>query len=231
MRTLVIGDIHGCLTALNSLLALVGPGPEDQFITLGDYVDRGPDSRGVLDRLIALFESGRLVPLRGNHDEMMLACRKDRGERRMWLTYGGVQTLESYGHQPGDDLYEGVPERHYSFLEKDCLDWYETPTHLFAHASIFADVPISGQDEYVLRWRRLDGPIEHYSGKVFICGHTRQPDGLPLDMKSTICIDTGAYQEDGWLTCLHLETGEYYQANERGETRRGSLEELARFEE
>ena len=75
MRTLAIGDIHGCLTALKTLLDFVAPAADDRLIALGDYVDRGPDSRGVLDFLIALHAGGRLVALRGNHDEMMADAR------------------------------------------------------------------------------------------------------------------------------------------------------------
>src|SRR5262249_45198550 len=95
MRLLAIGDIHGCLHALTTLLDLVTPRSKDQIITLGDYVDRGPDSRGVLDHLIDLHDAGRLVALRGNHDAMMLeACN---GQNRGWLACGGIQTLISYG--------------------------------------------------------------------------------------------------------------------------------------
>jgi serine/threonine protein phosphatase 1 len=184
----------------------------------------------VLDRLIALYEAGRLVALRGNHDEMMLTCRTDREERRLWLAYGGVETLESYGHRPNEDTYDLIPERHYTFLERDCRDWYETEGHIFAHASLDPERALQEQEEHVLRWVRLDGPIAHRSGKVFVCGHTRQIDGLPLDMKTTICIDTGAYQYDGWLTCLHAETGHYWQSNERREVRHGTLEELGHME-
>src|SRR4051794_8193491 len=110
MRTLVIGDIHGCYVALDALLGLVQPAADDRLITLGDYVDRGTDSRAVLDRLIALYDAGRLIPLRGNHDEMMLQCRSDHNERRLWLRFGGVQTLVSYGHLALDAEYDRVPE-------------------------------------------------------------------------------------------------------------------------
>ena len=72
MRLLAISDIHGCSRAFDTLLDAVAPKPDDQIITLGDYVDRGPDSRGVLDRLVALHDTGRLIALRGNHDVMML---------------------------------------------------------------------------------------------------------------------------------------------------------------
>ena len=70
MRLLTIGDIHGCTTAFDSLIAAVKPQPEDQLITLGDYVDHGPDSKGASDLLIELHKTGRLVALRGNHEQL-----------------------------------------------------------------------------------------------------------------------------------------------------------------
>jgi serine/threonine protein phosphatase 1 len=225
-RTLAIGDIHGCLTALLALLDVVQLAAEDRLITLGDYVDRGPDSRGVLDQLIALHDAGRLVALRGNHDEMMTLSRGDRGERRMWLRFGGVQTLCSYGHSATDDVYDRVPERHWRFLEHDLVNSYETEGHLFVHAIARPDLPLEEQDTNVLLWERLSGPVAHVSGKQLICGHTRQDGGLPLDLGSTVCIDTGIYEPEGWLTCLDVDTGHFWQANQRGETRVGSLEHL-----
>src|SRR5438128_6850305 len=77
-RTLAIGDIHGCLTALDTLLGFVRPTPEDRLIFLGDYIDRGPDSKGVLNRLIELKRIRRFICLRGNHEIMMLAGREGR---------------------------------------------------------------------------------------------------------------------------------------------------------
>jgi serine/threonine protein phosphatase 1 len=223
MRTLAIGDVHGCSIALEGVLRVAEPRLEDRIITLGDYVDRGPDSRGVLDRLIGLFDSGRLVPLRGNHDQMMVEAR-DRHDRRMWLAYGGKETLESYGHSPGDEEYDRIPDRHWRFLEKDCRDWYETEGHFFVHASAYPDLPLDEQPAYMLLWEKLDEPVRHCSGKVMVCGHTRQRGGKPLDLGATVCIDTGVYDSEGWLTCLHVETGRYWQANQRGQTRTGWLE-------
>lgn len=227
MRTLVIGDIHGCLAALSALLRLVAPDRDDRFITLGDYVDRGPDSRGVLQWLVHLHDEGRLVALQGNHDEMMLEARGDLSVRRCWLRYGGVQTLESYGHRPGDERFDHIPDRHWRFLELDCRAWHETESHLFVHASLDPEVPMAEQDREVLLWHKVRGPLAHRSGKVIVCGHTLQGSGLPLNLGSVLCIDTGVYKPDGWLTCLHLESGEYYQANQRGETRQGDLASLA----
>jgi serine/threonine protein phosphatase 1 len=222
MRTLAVGDVHGCLAALDALLGVVNPGPDDYLVTLGDYVDRGPDSRGVLDRLAALFDAGRLVALRGNHDQMMVEARDDARERRVWLACGGKETLRSYGHGPHDETYDRVPERHWQFLERDCRPWYETDTHIYVHASLYPDLPMAEQPAYMLLWEKLAGPVAHESGKVVVCGHTRQA-GPPLDLGSTVCIDTGAYDRDGWLTCLHAEAGRYWQANQRGQTRAGWL--------
>ncbi len=225
-RTLAIGDIHGCLTALQTLLDLVQPEANDQLITLGDYVDRGPDSRETLELLIALYDQGRLIPLRGNHDEMMLYSRHDWHERSMWLRFGGVETLASYGHRATDEHYDHVPERHWKFLAEDLRNHYETETHLFVHAVADPDQPLSEQDTATLLWNRLTKPIRHYSGKRLICGHTRQDSGLPLDLGPTVCIDTAIYEPYGWLTCLDVNSGHFWQANQRGETRIGSLEHL-----
>ena len=93
-----------------------------------------------------------------------------------------------------------------------------------SHVHAALDLPFDEQPAYMLLWEKLDGVVEHISGKVMVCGHTRQKDGVPLDLGATVCIDTGIYDEQGWLTCLHVETGRYWQANQRGQTRTGHLE-------
>src|SRR5687768_14534048 len=138
MRILAIGDIHGCLTAFDRLLEVVQPTPEDLLVTLGDYVDRGPDSRGVLDRLVQLKRELRLYPLCGNHEQMMQEACVDAGIREGWLGYGGAATLASYtnnGHEAG---LESVPKEHWQFIG-DTLDWFETDRHFFVHAGAHAD--------------------------------------------------------------------------------------------
>jgi serine/threonine protein phosphatase 1 len=223
MRILVIGDIHGCLTAFNTLLDAVEVQPEDLLITLGDYVDRGPDSRGVLDRLIALHATGRLIALRGNHDQMMMEARK--GQDMLWLACGGQETLDSYGIAvPNPSALTEVPDSHWAFLEDDCRDWYETERHIYVHANAYAELPLEEQPISMLYWEKLIDPCVHESGKIMVCGHTRQKNGLPLNLGATICIDTGAYDADGWLTCLDVNRGKYWQANQKGEVRTGWLE-------
>jgi serine/threonine protein phosphatase 1 len=226
MRILAIGDIHGCLTALDALLALVAPQPDDLLITLGDYADRGPDSRGVIDRLIELRAKHRLVALRGNHDVMMLDAR-DGEDDRMWLTCGGRETMASYGARIRGKLYglDTIPEAHWKFLE-ELVDWYETDNHFYVHGNVEPDLPFAEQSPFVLHWEKLGGEaVNHCSGKTMICGHTKQYSGRPLDLGTTICIDTGAYDARGWLTCLDVERRCYWQANQAGETRMGELEQ------
>jgi serine/threonine protein phosphatase 1 len=226
MRTLAIGDIHGCARSFDAVLAAAKPGPEDLIVTLGDYVDRGPDSRGVLERVVALHASGRLVALRGNHDLMMLHARDWEETGALWLACGGQSTLASYGVaslRPAD--LRRIPDAHWEFLEKTCVNWYETATHLFVHASLHPELPLSDQPEYVLLWEKLAAPVAHVSGKVVVCGHTRLSSGVPLNWGTTVCIDTGAYADGGWLTCLDVTEGCYWQANEQGEIRAGWVEE------
>ncbi|MEL7334857.1 MAG: metallophosphoesterase family protein, partial [Planctomycetota bacterium] len=93
-RLIAIGDIHGCLHALNALLDAIDPQPEDLIVTLGDYVDRGPNSAGVLDRLIRLSQQTRLVCLLGNHEEMMIDTYTQHRDERMWMRYGGIETMQ-----------------------------------------------------------------------------------------------------------------------------------------
>jgi serine/threonine protein phosphatase 1 len=227
MRLLAIGDIHGCSQALDALLAQVAPTADDLIITLGDYVDRGPDSAGVIERLLQLRTSCQLVPLRGNHDYMM--CQARAGiDLHMWLACGGKATLASYGvATPETCDLAGVPEAHWQFLD-ECLDWYETEKHFFVHGSVDPDLPLEAQDILVLHWEKLWGaPVAHVSGKTMVCGHTKQKKGVPLNLGTTVCIDTGVYEPEGWLTCLEVLTGHYWQANERGETRVDDLPEPA----
>jgi serine/threonine protein phosphatase 1 len=220
MRVLAIGDIHGCLTSLRALLAAVAPRPDDLIVTLGDYIDRGPDSRGVLDEMIALRGTGRLIALRGNHEVMMLNAR-DGGpdEFPTWMACGGRPTLVSYGApNPTRDDLDLVPADHWFFIENDCRDWYETETHLFVHANAYPRLAPEDQPTFVLHWEKFDDLGPHESGKVLVCGHTRQPGGVPLNIGHAICLDTGAYA-GGWLTCLDCGSGQYWQSNETGEVR------------
>ncbi|MEK6262073.1 MAG: metallophosphoesterase family protein [Planctomycetota bacterium] len=225
-RLLAIGDIHGCLTALETLAAFVPFADDDVLVTLGDYVDRGPDTREVLDWLIARLAAGRLIPLRGNHEIMLLEARESKSELRFWLKFGGREALASYSDSPDVSLAD-IPAAHWRFIEHETLPYHETDTHVFVHASLVPDLPLTDQPDDVLFWERFDNPSPHQSGKTMICGHTSQKSGYPLDIGHAVCIDTWVYGE-GWLTCLDPATGEYWQANQRGETRRERLEVVSK---
>jgi len=111
-RTIAIGDVHGCSAALDALIAAIRPRPDDTIVALGDYINRGPDTRGVLDRLIDLGRRCHLVPILGNHDQMLLEARSGL-HPTTWLGMGGLATLDSYG--PGRDL-DLIPDEHFEFL-------------------------------------------------------------------------------------------------------------------
>jgi serine/threonine protein phosphatase 1 len=222
-RIIAIGDIHGCSAALEAILDAVQPGPEDTLIVLGDYIDRGPDSRGVLDLLLDLAGLCRLVPLLGNHEEMLLAALRDRNALRVWLDCGGVDALRSYGWTSGGprrSLADWIPQRHREFLA-GCRDWHETATHFFVHAGYLPDVPLDKQPGEALRWRVADAAtaVPHCSGKVAVVGHTPQRSGEVLDLGFLVCIDTNCCR-GGWLTALDVETGQVRQADRQGRLRR-----------
>jgi serine/threonine protein phosphatase 1 len=223
MRYLAIGDIHGYAEVLRRLLEAVQPQPEDEIITLGDYVDRGPDSRGVLDEMIALNRNARLIALRGNHDFMMLEARKGPDALREWCSCGGRTTLESYGDSLHEGRLEEVPDEHWQFLEEVCVDWYEIDTHFFVHANVDPSYELVDQPLYQLHWEPLCEDRQHCSGKIMVCGHTKQRTGKPKNWGHAVCLDTWVYGE-GWLTCMDVKTGELWQANRHGELCTGSLE-------
>ena len=223
MKCLAIGDVHGCLTALKTLIDFVQPNPDDTIVMLGDYVDRGPDSRGVIDWLITESDRRNLVCLRGNHEIMMMDALGGLALKRRWATHGGIETFDSYDDE-SDDLETAVSESHWEFL-KGLLPYYETDTHIFVHAAALGDIPMSEQGDYMLFWERFGSITPHDGGKTFVCGHTRQQSGLPTRNAHAICIDTNACR-GGWLTCLDVESGRYYQANQDAETRSGWLDEV-----
>jgi serine/threonine protein phosphatase 1 len=212
-RHLAIGDIHGCITALTTLVDFVEPRDDDIIVTLGDYVDRGPDARAVVDFVISLGKTRKLVTLRGNHEIMMLDAREKQSWLRPWLSYGGEATLQSYGGS-----FDDVPDDHFDFLENGLVAFHECETHFFVHACAEPHRALEDQSDAALYWRKFGDPDLHCSGKIMVCGHTPQQSGEPLSNGNAICIDTLAHG-GGWLSCLDIDSGTVWQANENGETR------------
>lgn len=218
-RTIAIGDIHGCATALDRLLSAIKPTPRDTIIGLGDYVDRGMESARTIEILIELVSHCRLVPLIGNHEIMMYkALQGDKKDFEFWYQHGGSSTLASYGGN-----LQKIPQHHLTFLSH-CLRYYETDTHFFVHANYDEDVPLSQQVDEIIFWRHLDEypPEMHFSGKTAILGHSPQVDGEVLDLGHVKVIDTFCYG-DQWLSALDVNSGTIWQANTAGELRMDQL--------
>jgi serine/threonine protein phosphatase 1 len=208
MRLFAIGDIHGCLHELDSLLTEINPTPQDTLITLGDVIDRGPDSKGVIQRLIALKKKTNLIMLRGNHEQLMLDARFDEVSYISWMQNGGQEMLRSY--DPNATLME-VPLEHLAFLERPPLFYHETPTHILVHGGLDPHADLSMQVKDLMLWSRFANPLPHKSGKIMVCGHTPQTTGRPANLGHAICLDTATFT-NGPLTAMELNTGQIWQA-------------------
>lgn len=220
-RAYGIGDIHGCLGLLDDLLARIEadlearPIGEAYVVFVGDFIDRGPDSRGVIERL-RTYRHPKLKPiyLAGNHEEYLLRILSgETGKLDSWLTYGGKECVESYGLQPeqlvvmpeGEALMllrRTIPESHRRFL-KGLADTFRFGDYLFVHAGVRPGVPLEEQTRADLRWIRepfLGDAGDH--GFVVVHGHTIV-DAVE-ERSNRIGIDTGAYRS-GILTALVID--------------------------
>jgi serine/threonine protein phosphatase 1 len=215
-RLIAVGDVHGCLHALECLLEAVAPRPEDCLVFLGDLIDNGRDSAGVLDRLCELRRQCQVVMIRGNHEELLLAVHEGEAALRYWEELGGINTLNSYRFGAGID---DIPEQHWVLLF-DQVPYFETEDFIFTHANYVPELPLAEHLEHELRWALLE-PEQvrpHISGKTVIVGHTEQRMGEILDLGFAICIDTACWKH-GWLTALEVRTRQVWQASRWGTLR------------
>lgn len=231
-RTIVFGDIHGCVHALDALLDAIKPTSDDLLVFLGDLVDKGRDSAAVLERLIQLSAQCTVKLIQGNHEELMFAARESEGTLRYWENCGGVATLNSYkfGAQLSD-----VPETHWALL-RSCHPYFETDSFIFTHANYQSDLAMADQQPHDLRWAILEPDLAkpHFSGKTVVVGHTEQKNSEILDLGFIICLDTACWKY-GWLTALDVNSRQYWQASRWGVLReneepshRGQLPQYAR---
>lgn len=225
MRIIAIADIHGCSMAWDTLMSMIQPQPDDLIITLGDYVDRGPDSNGVLERLINLHQTGQLVALRGNHEVMMLEARNSPEQLEAWCRWGGSETLASYPTTQTTTNLGNIPSHHWEFLEKTCVNYWETENHFFVHGNVDPLLPLNQQSNQDLFGTKFHNAKPHISGKTMICGHTRQKNGKPINLGYAICIDTWVYGT-GWLTGLDVNSGQIWQANQVGHSRTAWIDQF-----
>ncbi len=225
-RLYVIGDVHGRLDLLTALHARIASDRqarphdgEDKVVYLGDYIDRGPYSREVIDYLLSGPLPGcAAVHLMGNHEEAMLRFLDDVEVGPAWVSFGGEATLLSYGVRRAPNmigrrrfedmrrqLIEKAPQRHVAFLRGLRLS-FEAGDYLFVHAGVRPGIAVADQKPQDLLWIRgtfLSSDADH--GKVVVHGHT--PTDAPQVLPNRIGIDTGAFAS-GVLTCLVLEGGD-----------------------
>lgn len=219
MRTLAIGDIHGCLTALRTLEKAARFKTKDRLIFVGDYVDKGPNVSGVIDWLCDWKGRGSLIALRGNHDLLMLEARDSAAKFAVWMDCNGATTLASYGLPPRRASLDKIPKKHWRFLESTKL-YFEAEDHFYVHGNVDPELPLKKQPEYLLLWEKFYDPPPHVSGKTMVCGHKSQKDGHLDDIGHAVCIDTWACGGQ-WLTALDVDTGKFWQANEEGQSQTG----------
>lgn len=214
LRIYAIGDTHGCAERLAALYDRIADDVADRpadhvlLVHLGDYVDRGPDSAGVIEMLRGRppVPGATVINLIGNHEQMMLAALAPRATEEVmgfWLGNGGAATLESYGAEAEDlDSWDAVPEEDLEFL-RACRPSFAIGGYFFAHAGVRPDVPLERQDVMDLAWIRE--PFLSWRGRlsaVVVHGHT--PADGPEVLTHRIGIDTGAVF-GGPLTCVVLE--------------------------
>jgi serine/threonine protein phosphatase 1 len=224
MRLFAIGDIHGCATALDVILAAIGLRSGDKVIGLGDYINKGPETKQVLDKLIQLFDQGFLIPLWGNHELKLLEAGRLKQTQTATDTLVDVHTLDSYSSADNVGSLGCIPDAHWRFVQESCLPSFMSDRHIFTHATPDADKALSDQSNDALFWNKFVAPQPHVSGKILVCGHTPQRSGTPINIGHAICLDTAAC-EGQWLTCLEVNSGKVWQANQQRHLRCSRIEE------
>ena len=218
-RVYAIGDIHGRSDLLERLLRLIrqdslGRKGKNILVFIGDYIDRGPDSKGVIELLLDLPSRYDVHFLRGNHDQSLLDFLGEPSAFRAWREFGAVDTLLSYGVFPPladtdaalkdarDRFMRAFPRAHRRFLENLSL-WFEVGDYFFTHAGVRPGIPLTEQRQEDLLWIREEFlSSTHDFGKVIVHGHT--PMASPVRKSNRIGIDTGAYLTSR-LTAVALE--------------------------
>jgi serine/threonine protein phosphatase 1 len=222
-RLYAIGDIHGRLDLLDRMIDAIRRDVEEHgddaiTVTLGDYIDRGPASRGVMDRLAANPFPTPYIALKGNHEALLEAFLIDPAVGKHWRSLGGPETLHSYGvpvngvivgknyAAAAQNLRAALPEEHMRFLQtmKTSLSHGK---YFLCHAGVRPGVPLERQTEQDLLWIReefLQSRVDF--GKIVVHGHTPtlEPEVLP----NRINVDTGAFVT-GRLTCVVLDSEQY----------------------
>jgi serine/threonine protein phosphatase 1 len=212
-RLFAIGDIHGCPDEVDTLIKTIKPQAGDTVVFAGDYVDRGPSSRDVIEMLIELPRQGcECVFLKGNHEDMMLSFLGLPGHYgESFLMNGGVATLDSYGIGEAGlpNAIEHVPQSHLDFYRNLAVS-YLRPPFLFVHAGVMPARQLDEQEVEDLLWIRQEFILSpHDLGNIVLFGHTPMREVM-VDLPYKIGIDTGLVY-GGKLSCIELTEGTLHQ--------------------
>jgi serine/threonine protein phosphatase 1 len=233
-RLLAIGDIHGYLDKLDALLDTLQPTSNDKFIFIGDYIDRGPNSRGVIERLLAFHKQfPKTIFLRGNHEQMLLDWQNlgNADDREIFMRNGGQATMDSYGGS-----LKQIPVEHLDFINATQLLHLETivvddglnnedreQDFLFVHAGVNPERQLNEQSPHDLLWIReaFIRTTRPYGNSIVVHGHT-PTDNVPGGTHYRISIDSGVHLKGpikrnsrvlgGKLTCCNVLTRHIWQA-------------------
>lgn len=208
MTTYAIADLHGRFDLLCDAISLIERDAGEEggtFICLGDFVDRGPQTRSIVDLLMAgpSLPNWRWIVLQGNHESMMLECLDNPHMLRWWLGNGGLQTLASYGYHNGDQILPlKVPQAHLDWL-RSLPAFHEDGRRIFAHAGVPFDQPVHEADPRIIQWMLYPGDVDHgnadfyadephFSGKHIVHGH-HQSAAHPLLKPHRTNLDSFAW--------------------------------------
>ncbi|MCO5286648.1 MAG: serine/threonine protein phosphatase [Chitinophagaceae bacterium] len=214
-ETYIIGDVHGCCKTLRHLISeKINLKKSDRLYLVGDLIDRGPDSKGVIDYIIELENEGyQIFTVRGNHEQMLLDSLEDDYEKEVWLENGGMETLSSYGVQMGSE----IDPSHLRFI-LNTEYYYTGKNFIITHAGLNFKIEEPMTDLTAMLWIRKFNPDIKYLGKrILVHGHTPIPlkDVLSQEIKGAVNIDAGCvfpHKGFGHLVALHLNKGVFIVA-------------------
>lgn len=221
-RRFAVGDIHGCgLTFRHLIEEVLQISTEDDVFLLGDYVNRGPNSKMVIDYILELREQGyHITTLKGNHEEMMLDAREDAQGLSFWKLVGGVETMESFEVNHPDD----IPERYFYFLER-LIPYIELTDYYLVHAGFNFSAPDPLRDTHSMLWQKQYTVDKAWLGnRKLVQGHVptaletikRQADD-PATVK--FVLDAGCVYWDrpgmGYLAAMDLDTRQIFHTHNR----------------
>lgn len=223
MSRYAITDIHGCAKTFKKMLAELNFSSKDKLYLLGDYIDRGPDSKGVLDHIMELQASGHQVYcLKGNHEEKILLSRHDINQSRNWLMWGGKETLESFGV----DKINDIDNKYLEWMEA-LPNIIELPDYILVHAGLNFLIPAPMTDQYAMRWIRdwyQDINLTWLDERIILHGHTPRSEEDILEQLANLLdedneraqyldLDNGCvFKKEGknQLCAFNMDTKEIY---------------------